>query len=107
MFDFDNEVEPILQVLVGKSIEHARIEVIEEFEAKVLADHKKKFVQLKEAELMETQRLEAARERKNDEIDRRNLQMRTTKTQLIMTEKRLIARRFAKRFLTSFKRDTL
>ena len=33
LFDFNNEVEPILQVLVGKSIEHARIEVIEEYEA--------------------------------------------------------------------------
>ena len=25
--DYENEVEPILQVLVGKSIEHARIEL--------------------------------------------------------------------------------
>ena len=32
LFDYENEVEPILQVLVGKSIEHARIEVIEEYE---------------------------------------------------------------------------
>ena len=30
LFDYEREVEPILQVLVGKSIEHARIEVIEE-----------------------------------------------------------------------------
>ena len=29
LFDYENEVEPILQVLVGKSIEHARIEIIE------------------------------------------------------------------------------
>jgi len=47
-------VEPILQVLVGKSIEHARIEVIEDYEAKILKQHKIKFLQLKEAELMET-----------------------------------------------------
>jgi hypothetical protein len=32
LFDFDLEVEPILQVLVGKSLELARIEVIEAFE---------------------------------------------------------------------------
>ena len=70
LFDFDNEVEPILQVLVGKSIEHARIEVIEEYEAQVLAKHKRRFLQLKEAELMETQRLEEARARKSDEVDR-------------------------------------
>ena len=40
LFDYENEVEPILQVLVGKSIEHARIEVIEEFENGVLQKHK-------------------------------------------------------------------
>jgi len=33
----------------------------------------RRFLQIKEAELMETQRLEEARARKNDEIDRRNL----------------------------------
>lgn len=32
LFDFELEVEPILQVLVGKCVEAARIEVIEEYE---------------------------------------------------------------------------
>jgi radial spoke head protein 3 len=32
LFDFDLEVQPILQVLVGKSLELSRIEVIEEYE---------------------------------------------------------------------------
>lgn len=32
LYDFDLEAEPILQVLVGKSLELARIEVIEAFE---------------------------------------------------------------------------
>lgn len=32
MFDYDLEVEPILQVLVGKTLELSQIEVIEEFE---------------------------------------------------------------------------
>jgi hypothetical protein len=41
-------------VLVGKSIEHARIEVIEEHENKVLSKHKAEYQQVREAELMET-----------------------------------------------------
>lgn len=53
LFDYENEVEPILQVLVGKSIEHARIEVIEEYEGAVLGKHKDDFFKIKEAELME------------------------------------------------------
>ena len=73
----------------------------------VLGTHKVRFLQLKEAELMETQRLEEARSRKNDEIDRRNLQQRTSKNNNVGAEKKLIARLFAKDFLKSFKRDTL
>jgi radial spoke head protein 3 len=107
LFDYENEVEPILQVLVGKSIEHARIEVIEEYEAKELAKHKRKYFQIKEAELMETQRLEENRARKSDEVDRRNSQMRITKGLMQATEKKVIARLFAKNFLSKFKRDTM
>ena len=32
LFDFEIEVEPILQVLVGKALEDAQIEVIEDYE---------------------------------------------------------------------------
>ena len=38
---------------------------------------------------METQRLGEIRIRKNDEIDRRNLQVRTTKNQMAQTEKKI------------------
>jgi len=73
MFDFDLEVEPILQVLVGKSLEAARIEVLEIDENRDLAEFKKNFKQKRQAALMETQRLEAQRQRANDETDRRNI----------------------------------
>lgn len=54
LFDFDLEVEPILQVLVGKALEHAQIEIIEDSEMTELQKHKKMFMQIREAELMET-----------------------------------------------------
>jgi len=107
LFDYEREVEPILQVLVGKSIEHARIEVIEEYEKEELLKHKRRFFQLKEAELMETQKLEEVRIRRNDEADRRNLQMRTAKNQNVAAEKKILARLHAKKFLQFFKRDSL
>lgn len=56
---------------------------------------------------METQRLEEARQRKNDEIDRRNLQQRTNRNSQVQADRKIIARLFAKDFLKSFKRDTL
>lgn len=74
LFNFDQEVEPILQVLVGKSLELARIEVLEADERiereKALEIYKQK----REAALIQTQRLEAQRQRRDDEYERRNLQ---------------------------------
>lgn len=62
---------------------------------------------MKEAELMETQRMEAARKRRMDESERRNLQQRTNKTQKIYAEKKVLARQVSKEFLYLFKRNTL
>jgi hypothetical protein len=76
LFDFDLEVEPILQVLVGKSLEQARIEVIETYENAVLAKHNSMYKRNREAMLVQTQRIEARQSRRNDETDRRNLQQR-------------------------------
>ena len=96
LFDFNLEVEPILQVLVGKSLEQARIEVIETHENAVLAMHNARYKQNREAMLVQTQRVEARQGRRNDEIDRRNLQQRV---HLVLTdgnEKREIARTMSK-----------
>lgn len=56
---------------------------------------------------MEVQRVEEARGRKNDEIDRRNLQMRTQRNQLMAVQRKIIARDLSKNYLKTFKRDTL
>ena len=101
------EAEPVLQVLVGKALELAQIEAIEAFEKTELDKHKRLFLQIKEAELMETQRMEAARKRRIEEQERRNLQQRTTKSQKVNAEKKVMARQTAKDFLFLFKRNSL
>ena len=50
LFDYELEVEPILQVLIGKTLEHARIEVIEEHETAEL--EKKRVIYKKKREAM-------------------------------------------------------
>ena len=106
LFDFELEVEPILQVLVGKSTENARVEVIEEWEQDNLSTHKKKFLQIKEAELMETQRMEAARNRRRREMERRALQHKTAKDQRYRGSLKMTARSMAKKFLAPLRNDT-
>ena len=57
--------------------------------------------------LVQTQRVEARQGRRNDEIDRRNLQQRVHQVLTDGNEKRDIARTMSKQFLKFFKRDTL
>eukprot|EP00656_Telonema_subtile_P010911 TRINITY_DN1531_c0_g1_i2.p1 TRINITY_DN1531_c0_g1~~TRINITY_DN1531_c0_g1_i2.p1 ORF type:complete len:202 (+),score=57.91 TRINITY_DN1531_c0_g1_i2:97-702(+) len=50
LFDFELEVEPILDVLVGKTLEQSMMEVMEEEELAELRAHQEEFVQLRNAE---------------------------------------------------------
>lgn len=77
LYSFENEVRPVLQVLVGKALELAQIEVLEAEENRILAAHKANYKKRREAELMCTQRVEAARNRRTEETERRNIQQRT------------------------------
>lgn len=56
LFDFNVEVESILQVLRTKILEQSRMEVLEEEELAIMKDQHRKYIQLKNAELAEVQR---------------------------------------------------
>lgn len=68
LFDFDTEVEPLLQVLLSKTLEQSRMEVLEEEELKKMKEQQKQFEQMRNAELAEMQRLEAKEARMLEEI---------------------------------------
>lgn len=51
------EVQPILEVLVGKTIEQALIEVLEEEELAALREQQRRYLEIRAAELAEAQRL--------------------------------------------------
>lgn len=71
LFDFDFEVEPLLEVLVGKTLEQGLMEVMEEEELAAMRAHQEHFEQIRNAELVATQRMEAAERRKAEERERR------------------------------------
>ena len=71
LFDFDLEVEPILEVITGKTLEQALMEVLEEEELANLRHHQDEFDRIRNAELAETQRMEAAEKRRYEEKSRR------------------------------------
>ncbi|XP_017790137.1 PREDICTED: LOW QUALITY PROTEIN: radial spoke head protein 3 homolog B [Habropoda laboriosa] len=71
LFDFDLEVQPMLEVLVGKTMEQALIEILEEEEIAALKEQQRKFLELRAAERAEERRLEEQERRIREEKDQR------------------------------------
>lgn len=67
LFNFDEEVEPILNCLLSKTLEQSRMEVLEEEEIKEMKAKQRYFEELRNRELMEVERLEDAEKRRFDE----------------------------------------
>lgn len=67
LFDFDQEVEPVLEVLVGKTIEQSLEEVMEEEELARLKAQQRAFEELRNNELAEVQRLQEQERRRREE----------------------------------------
>lgn len=70
--------------------------MIETHENAVLAQHNATYKQSREAMLVQTQRVEARQLRRNDEIDRRNLQQRVNQVLSEGTQRREVARNMSK-----------
>jgi hypothetical protein len=58
LFIFEVDVEPILSVLCGQTLEAARMEVLEEEELRVMREQQKHFEDVKNAEHLEASRME-------------------------------------------------
>ncbi|KYN34172.1 Radial spoke head protein 3 like protein [Trachymyrmex septentrionalis] len=91
LFDYDTEIQPILEVLVGKTIEQALIEVLEEEEISALKEQQRRFLELRMAEEAEEQRLaEEDRRRREDKEQRLKQHEKAMKAQQ-ETEERVAA----------------
>jgi len=107
LFDFDKEVECILEVLVGKTLEQSMMEVLEEEELESLRRHQEKFEKLRNKEMLEVQRMEAADKRRSDEMERRMHQASAQREKDLSIMKKVIARSMAAGHLISLKDRTL
>ena len=107
LFDFEMEVKPILEVLVGRSVVQARYELIEEDERNEYLKHKKEYERKREFELMNLQRTEARYMRLEEEKQRRFKQKEQRKLYDITLQKKLISKVFSKMYLRSMKQSVL
>jgi len=103
LFDFDSEVEPILEVLVGKTLEQSMMEVMEEEELANMRAHQEHFEQIRNAELAETQRLEEGEKRRSEEKARRVQQEKMRVAREAQVTEKVAARTFTKGFLSELR----
>jgi len=99
LFDFDLEVKPIVETLVGKTVEQALIEVAEEEELAEIREQQREFEELRNAEVIELQRLEEQERRLRAEKDRRMKQAQDALQQEQDIAQKIAARAFAKAYL--------
>ncbi|XP_028823170.1 radial spoke head protein 3 homolog isoform X2 [Denticeps clupeoides] len=100
LFDFDMEVRPLVEVLVGKTVEQAQLEVMEEEELASLRAQQQAFHQLRNIELMEVQRLEEQQRRRREEKERCIREHRIVIAKEKETAEKVAARAFAQSYLS-------
>ncbi|KAI5638648.1 radial spoke protein 3 domain-containing protein [Phthorimaea operculella] len=91
LFDFDLEVQPILEVLVGKTSEQALAEVAQEEELATLREQQRRYQELRDAERAERARLAAQDLRLNQEKERRVSEARVAQQSAIEARERAAA----------------
>lgn len=107
LFDFDKEVEPMLNVLCLKTLEQARMEVLEETELEIMKTQKKQYEEVRNAELIEAQRFEAAEARVKAEKERRANQQKARKQERKNAHQKHVSRVVAKKYLIGLKDHAL
>ncbi|EEY62071.1 flagellar radial spoke protein, putative [Phytophthora infestans T30-4] len=101
LFDFDLEVEPIVEVLVGKVLELGVLEFLEENELREIRQRQKLFEQARNAELAEVQRLEAEAKRRFAEKQHRLDEEATRLAAEAELKEKVAARASAKQYLAT------
>ncbi|XP_074541530.1 radial spoke head protein 3 homolog [Halichoeres trimaculatus] len=100
LFDFDREVQPLLEVLVGKTIEQSLEEVMEEEELASLKAQQRAFQELRNNELAEVQRLREQERRRSEEKERRISQQKEALKKEKETAEKIAARAYTQQYLS-------
>ena len=101
LFDFDLEVEPLLEVLVGKTIHVSMLELMQEEELEAIRREQEQFEDVRNIELAEVQRLEAEARRKAQEKDRRVVQEKQRVADRLLLEEKIAARAYSNQYLAT------
>ncbi|CAM6130019.1 unnamed protein product [Calypogeia fissa] len=107
LFDFDMEVEAMLEVLCGRTIEQAVMEVMEDHQLAHIRMHQDRFEQLRIAEMVAAEQLEAAHKRAIEEKERRKEQEKKRLMEEKRLRERLEAENFTRQYLHELKEEVM
>lgn len=103
LFRFDDDVQPILAVLCGKTLEQARMEVLEEEELRVMRTQQSHFADLAKTEHNDANRMEQMEARKLQEFERRKALERERKKNKVAAHRKICCRSIAKGYMDNLK----
>ena len=105
LFDFDEEVKPLIHVIVSKTLEDATREVLEEEELKTIIEQQEKYKNLNEENSNRVKKLEE-NERERFEEHNRKKDLKDNRIKLTkLFQKKLQSRVKAKQYISKLKSD--
>ena len=106
LFNFDEEVKPLIHVLISKTLEDARREVLEEEELKEIIKQQEKYRSLFDRNKNRVNQLEEEEKNRYEEHKRQKIEI-NNRIQLTKTfQKKLKSRMMAKQYISKLKLDS-
>jgi len=106
LFLFDDEVEPILSVLCGKTLEVARMEVLEEEELDEMKRQQEQFAQLQDHEDKEIRKMEEAESKRLEDFQAKKKLERNRKAARKGAHEKVVSRQLSKQYLQNIKENS-
>lgn len=96
LFLFDDEVEPILSVLCGKTLEQARMEVLEEEELATMKREQTKYQEMDEREAFDVKTLEDQERYRLEEYQKKKLLEKGRRMEKKRAHEKIVCRQISK-----------
>lgn len=103
LFLFDDEVEPILSVLCGKTLEVARMEVLQEEELAEMKRQQESFANMRRTEETEISKMEEAEQKRLEAYQAKKSLERSRRENKKTAHKKVVSRVLGKQFVSSMK----
>ena len=107
LFLFEDEVEPILSVLCGKTLEIARMEVLQEEELAEMGRQQESYAKMRQNEEKEFQQSEEAEQKRLEAYTAKKSLERSRREVKKIAHKKIVSRVLAKQFASKMKVNAL